>query len=234
MSDLTRRSFVAGIGSTAVLGLAACQSSNSQVPGPQAALNPAGSSFATMYGPVSTEPFPVPGIEPEALSPAYRRELVAYSTSEPPGTIIIDPYNHYLYSVREGGMAMRYGVGVGRAGFEWTGDATIDAKRAWPDWYPPKEMIDRQPELEPMLTELQGGRGVPGGPENPLGARALYLYQNGKDTLYRIHGTFEPWTIGKSVSSGCIRMTNQDVMDLYRRTPTGTRVVVLGSSGGVA
>jgi lipoprotein-anchoring transpeptidase ErfK/SrfK len=187
-----------------------------------------------MYGPINTEPFPVPAIDPYHLDPAFRRELVPYTTAEPPGTIIVDPYAHYLYSVREGGMAMRYGVGVGRDGFSWQGDATIQAKRQWPDWYPPKEMIARQPELEPILTDLQGGRGVPGGPKNPLGARAMYLYQGKKDTLYRIHGTYEPWTIGKSVSSGCIRMVNQDAIDLFNRTPIGTRVVVLGSGGPVA
>jgi len=185
-----------------------------------------------MYGPIANEPFPVPAIDPSHLPPAFRRELVPYQTAELPGTIVIDPYAHYLYSVREGGMAMRYGVGVGRDGFEWSGDATIEAKRKWPDWYPPKEMIARQPELEPMLEDLQGGRGVPGGPTNPLGARAMYLYQNGKDTLYRIHGTYEPWTIGKSVSSGCIRMVNQDVIDLFNRTPIGTKVVVLTNGGG--
>jgi len=235
MTGLTRRSFIAGTAALASLGAAGCKSSKPPGPVAQAvAPNPYGSDFATMYAPVGGEPFPVPAIEPSQFDPAYMRKLVAYPTLEPAGTIIIDPHGHYLYSVRENGMAMRYGVGVGRQGFSWSGEATIEAKREWPDWYPPKEMIDRQPELEPMLTDLQSGRGVAGGPENPLGARALYLYQNGKDTLYRIHGTFEPWTIGKSVSSGCIRMVNQDVMDLYRRTPIGTRVVVLGSAGGIA
>jgi lipoprotein-anchoring transpeptidase ErfK/SrfK len=234
MSELTRRSFVAGAAVVASTGLVACQSNSTPKPVAEAAPNPYDSDFAMMYGPVTGEPFPVPAIDPYHLDPAFRRQLIPYATSEPPGTIVIDPYAHYLYSVREGGMAMRYGVGVGRDGFGWSGDATIEAKREWPDWYPPKEMIDRQPELEAQLTDLQGGRGVAGGPTNPLGARAMYLYQNGKDTLYRIHGTYEPWTIGKSVSSGCIRMINQDVMDLYRRTPIGTRVVVLGSAGGVA
>lgn len=226
MSDLTRRSFLVG---AAALGLAGCQSNPPPAPTAELApANPHGSDFAMMYGPVPNEPFPIPAVDPYHLDPAFMRKLVAYPTSELPGTIVIDPYAHYLYSVREGGMAMRYGVGVGRDGFEWSGDATIEAKREWPDWYPPKEMIARQPELEPTLTDLQGGRGVAGGPKNPLGARALYLYQGKKDTLYRIHGTFEPWTIGKSVSSGCIRMVNQDVIDLYSRTPLGTRVVVLG------
>ena len=109
---------------------------------------------------------------------------------------------------------------------------TIKNKQEWPDWYPPKEMFARQPELMEQMGELPGGLGMPGGPGNPLGARALYLWQGNKDTLYRIHGTFEPWTIGTNVSSGCIRMINQDVIDLYNHTPTGTKVVVLNSPSG--
>ena len=147
-----------------------------------------------------------------------------------PGTIVIDPVGHYLYLVQPGGRAIRYGVGVGRQGFAWSGIATINSKQEWPDWYPPKEMLDRQPELAAKMSTLQSGIGMPGGPGNPLGARAMYLWQNNKDTLYRIHGTVEPWTIGTSVSSGCIRMINQDVMDLYLRTPIGTQVVVLGDA----
>jgi lipoprotein-anchoring transpeptidase ErfK/SrfK len=112
-----------------------------------------------------------------------------------------------------------------------TGTATIREKREWPDWYPPREMVQRQPELRRQLTELQSGIGMAGGPLNPLGSRALYLWQGNKDTLFRIHGTVEPWTIGRSVSSGCIRMIDQDVIDLYQRTPIGAKVVVLGHAG---
>ena len=130
------------------------------------------------------------------------------------------------------GRALRYGVGVGKQGFSWSGTATIRDKQEWPDWYPPKEMIQRKPELMRQVSVLQSGLGVPGGPSNPLGARALYLWQGNKDTLFRIHGTNEPWTIGQSVSSGCIRMLNQDVIDLYQRTPLGAKVVVLHSSAG--
>jgi len=183
---------------------------------------------AGLYGAVTTEPFPVPAIRLSKIDPAYLRREVAYRTSEPPGTIVIDPAHHYLYLVEESGRAMRYGVGVGRQGFSWTGEATINSKQEWPDWYPPKEMIERQPELKAKMAELQSGTGMHGGPGNPLGARAMYLWQGKVDTLFRIHGTTEPWTIGKSVSSGCIRMINQDAMDLYSRTPVGTRVVVLG------
>ncbi|MCI0736752.1 MAG: L,D-transpeptidase, partial [Beijerinckiaceae bacterium] len=134
-----------------------------------------------------------------------------------------------LYHVEEGGRATRYGVGVGREGFVWAGNATIKSKQEWPDWYPPKEMIARKPELKKSLTQLQSGIGMHGGAGNPLGARAMYLWQGNKDTYFRIHGTVEPWTIGQSVSSGCIRMINQDAIHLYERTPVGTKVVVMGS-----
>ena len=154
----------------------------------------------------------------ELLDPEFRRQLVTYRTSEQPGTLVVDPQNHFLYSVRERGEAVRYGVGVGREGFGWRGQATVGRKAEWPDWRPPKEMRLRQPELPEMM---------PGGPENPLGARALYLFQGTRDTLYRIHGTAEPWTIGTDVSSGCIRLLNEEIVDLYLRTPIGTRVVVL-------
>ena len=143
--------------------------------------------------------------------------------------MIIDPQNRYLYLVQGGGRAVRYGVGVGREGFSWSGTATVRDKKAWPDWYPPRQMLQRQPEIKSQLTTLQSGLGVPGGPGNPLGARALYLWQGNKDTLYRIHGTNEPSTIGQNVSSGCIRMLNQDIIDLYHRTTLGAKAVVLGS-----
>ena len=149
------------------------------------------------------------------VDPNYLRAAVSLPSNEPPGTIIIDPQAHYLYLVQGGGRAIRYGIGVGRQGFGWSGVATIRDKQEWPDWYPPKEMIQRQPELKRQLSTLRSGLGVAGGPGNPLGARAMYLWQGNKDTLYRIHGTNEPSTIGQSVSSGCIRMLNQDVIDLY-------------------
>lgn len=181
------------------------------------------------YGPVYGEPFPVPALRLSQVNPAYLRAEVADPTGEAPGTIVIDPQSRYLYHVQPGGWAIRYGIGVGRAGFGWSGTATIQDKQDWPDWYPPKEMLARQPELLSRMSELQSGIGMPGGPSNPLGARALYLWQGNRDTLYRIHGTSEPWTIGTRASSGCIRMINQDVIDLYARTPLGTKVVVYGS-----
>ena len=164
-----------------------------------------------------------------AVNPAYLRTEVAYNRREAPGTLVVDPQNHYLYLVQKGGRALRYGVGVGAEGFGWTGVATVHNKQEWPDWYPTEEMLQRKPEIRRALVQLQSGIGMPGGPENPLGARALYLWQGNKDTLYRIHGTNEPGTIGQNVSSGCIRLTNDDVIDLYERTAAGTKVVVLPS-----
>ena len=185
--------------------------------------------YAALYARVDGEPFPIPAVRLSDIDPEYLRKAVVFPTSEQPGTIVVDATNHFLYLVQGGGRAIRYGVGVGRQGFGWSGVATIQDKQEWPDWYPPKEMIARQPELRRQVSELQGGLGVPGGPRNPLGSRAMYLWQGNKDTLYRIHGTVEPWTIGTSVSSGCIRMINQDVIDLYQRTQLGARVVVLSS-----
>jgi len=148
------------------------------------------------------------------LPPQLQRQLVDYVTSEPAGTIIIDTPHTFLYLVRGGGKAVRYGIGVGREGFTWTGTERVSRMTEWPDWHPPKEMIERQPYLPRFMA---GGEG------NPLGARALYL----GNTLYRIHGTNQPSTIGHFVSSGCIRLTNEDIEDLYSRVNLGTRVVVL-------
>ena len=150
-----------------------------------------------------------------------RRRIVDYRTAEAPGTIIVDTPNTFLYLVMPGGKAMRYGIGVGREGFTWSGVKTVERKAEWPDWTPPPEMIARQPYLP---------RFVAGGPTNPLGARAMYL----SGSVYRIHGTNAPETIGGRVSSGCIRMVNEDVMDLYSRVQVGTKVVVLPMSGARA
>jgi lipoprotein-anchoring transpeptidase ErfK/SrfK len=188
--------------------------------------------YAALYGPVAGERFPVPAVPLAQVDASYLRRTVHYPSNEAPGTVIVDPQNRFLYLIMGNGRAVRYGVGVGRQGFGWSGTATIRDKQEWPDWYPPREMLQRQPELMRQMSTLQSGIGMAGGPRNPLGARALYLWQGNKDTLYRIHGTNEPWTIGRSVSSGCIRMLNQDVIDLYERTPLGARVVVLGSRAG--
>jgi lipoprotein-anchoring transpeptidase ErfK/SrfK len=151
---------------------------------------------------------------PDGMDPRYLRQEVDYRTTEKPGTIVIDTPNKFLYLVEDNGKALRYGIGVGRPGFTWSGEHEISAKKEWPDWVPPAEMIERQPYLP---------RFMPGGPNNPLGARAMYL----GSTLYRIHGSNEPWTIGHNVSSGCIRLRNADVIDLYGRVKVGTKVVVM-------
>jgi lipoprotein-anchoring transpeptidase ErfK/SrfK len=148
------------------------------------------------------------------LDPKFEKQEVAYQTREGRGTIVIDTPNKFLYLVEGDGHALRYGIGVGKPGFMWSGIKTISAKREWPDWTPPAEMLQRRPDLP---------RHMAGGPENPLGARAMYL----GSTLYRIHGSNEPWTIGTNVSSGCIRMRNNDVIDLYGRVNVGAKVVVL-------
>jgi lipoprotein-anchoring transpeptidase ErfK/SrfK len=148
------------------------------------------------------------------FDPKFEKQVVDYRGPELPGTIIIDTPNRFLFLVQEHGKALRYGIGVGKPGFTWAGEKRITAKKEWPDWTPPPEMLQRRPDLPHFMA---------GGPENPLGARAMYL----GSTLYRIHGSNEPWTIGQAVSSGCIRMRNEDVTDLYERVRVGTKVVVI-------
>jgi lipoprotein-anchoring transpeptidase ErfK/SrfK len=168
--------------------------------------------------------------QPKGPDPAFARTVVNYPSPEPRGTIVVDPGSHYLYWVQGDGTAIRYGVGVGAEGFVWNGLAVIHTKQEWPDWYPPAEMMARRPDLREHMVQLQSGLGMKGGPDNPLGARAMYLWQGNKDTLYRLHGTNDPSTIGHNVSSGCIRLTNDDIVDLYNRTPIGTKVVVLATA----
>ena len=162
------------------------------------------------------------------LDQIYRRKEVQYDTREKPGTIVINPSEHFLYFVEGGGRALRYGVGVGSEGFGWSGVARVQSKQEWPNWHPTNDYLQRQPTVRSNLNTLENGSiGMVAELANPLGARALYLWQGNKDTLYRIHGTNEPWTIGRNVSSGCIRLTNEDVIDLYDRTSVGAKVVVL-------
>jgi len=156
------------------------------------------------------------------LEPQYERYEVSYQTKEPPGTIIVDTDQNFLYFVLPDQKAIRYGVATGTEAAGWTGTATVGHKAEWPHWTPPAEMVARWPHLKPTLA----AGGLPGGPDNPLGARALYLFDKGRDTLYRIHGTNEPETIGRGASSGCIRMRNIDVIDLYNRVKIGAKVVV--------
>jgi lipoprotein-anchoring transpeptidase ErfK/SrfK len=152
--------------------------------------------------------------EPQATAPAIPRQIVSFATREAPGTIIVNTGERRLYLVLPGGKAMRYGIGVGRPGFEWAGEHKVSQMRQWPDWRPPAAMLQRRPDLP---------RHMAGGPDNPLGARAMYL----GNSIYRIHGSNEPESIGHAVSSGCIRMTNDDVEDLYTRVKLGTKVVVM-------
>lgn len=166
------------------------------------------------------EPYPVKAINLEKVDPQFLKQTVPNTTGEAPGTIVIDPHERHLYLVQNDGTAIRYGVGVGREGFAWSGTAYIRRKLEWPDWHPPAEMVARDPHARPYAD------GMPGGPGNPLGARSMALWEGNRDTLFRIHGTIEPYSIGKAVSSGCIRMMNQDVIDLYSRVPLGTKVVV--------
>ncbi len=171
-------------------------------------------------GTPNNEAFPVPAVDMRKIPTQFHRQYVRHNQKYKKNTIIVDTENRYMYFIEDDDQAIRYGIGVGRAGFAWGGSATIRRKAKWPRWTPPSSMIRRQPELEKWRN------GMPGGPENPLGARALYLYKGGRDTLYRLHGTNEPFSIGKAMSSGCIRMLNRDAIDLYERVKIGARVVV--------
>jgi lipoprotein-anchoring transpeptidase ErfK/SrfK len=174
---------------------------------------PSRSEGRQLYAPGQVIEASLPQQQP-AEDPRYLKQVVDYHGKEPPGTVVINTPGKFLYLVQENGQALRYGIGVGRPGFTWAGMHEVTAKREWPDWRPPKEMLERRPDLPHYM---------PGGPDNPLGARALYL----GSTLYRIHGSNEPWTIGTQVSSGCIRMRNEEVIDLYQRVKVGTKVVVI-------
>jgi len=199
---------------------------------------PVNSQFKAMYSSPQTEPFRVPAVRISKIDPQFLRQTVVTPPTiyEPVGTIVVDPYGKFLYLVQEGGLSIRYGIGVGRQGFSWAGEASIQEKQTWPKWFPPQEMQERDQYAASFPD------GMDGGPQNPLGARALYLFEGEcdgtntrtekcKDTLYRLHGTTEPQSIGRAVSSGCIRLLQQDVIDLYDRVPIGTRVVVLQGLG---
>ena len=168
-------------------------------------------------GIIPDQPFDIEIVDLRNIPPEYRRQVVAYSGQEQPGTLVVDARMRFLYDVIAPGRAVRYGIAVGRDGASWAGEAIVGRKAKWPNWTPTANMRRRNPKLPVQQA---------GGPGNPLGARALYLYQGGRDTLYRIHGTNEPWSIGKAASSGCIRMLNEDVFELFGSVPLGTRVVV--------
>jgi lipoprotein-anchoring transpeptidase ErfK/SrfK len=200
--------------------LAGCTTTSS-TPAPVAFSTQANPMAARAYAAPTNEPYKVDAVDVADIDPKYLRQVVDFPTREPVGTIVVDPHERFVYLVQEHGKALRYGVGVGKAGLEFTGTATVEYKKKWPHWTPTSDMIKREPaRYKPWQ------KGMDGGARNPLGARALYLFKNGKDTLFRIHGTTEPSSIGKAVSSGCIRMVNQDIIDLYSRVPDGSKVVV--------
>lgn len=213
---ISRRAFTGG-SLASIAALAGCQTT---------ATGPAtfGSTryHALAYAGKPKEKFPLPPIDIRKVDSKFLRQRVDYKTREKPGTVVVEPHNHFLYLVEPNGKAIRYGVGVGRAGFGWSGRARVGFKREWPTWTPPARMIRREPHLR------KWAKGMPPSLTNPLGARALYIYQGGRDTLYRLHGTNNPSSIGKSLSSGCIRLWNQDIVDLYNRVNVGARLVVKG------
>jgi lipoprotein-anchoring transpeptidase ErfK/SrfK len=182
---------------------------------------PAGKIDDTVYAAQKDGSVTLPAVPAEKVPDQFQRQTVRYESDQPKGTIIVDPAQKFLYFITGNNTAIRYGIGVGRAGYEWSGEAIVADKKPYPTWYPPKEMIARKPEL------AKWANGQPGGPNNPLGARALYLTSGGKDYGYRIHGSPEWWTIGKNASSGCIRMIHQDVIDLFNRAEVGAKVIVL-------
>mgnify|MGYP001430071773 CR=1 FL=1 len=219
---ITRRLFLGGAAMAALsgcttIGRTPAQTAPATPPAPP-------QDFVVNYGPVLDEPYPIPAVPANVVPKRFWRQRVENPfPEEAPGTIVIDPASFYLHLIEPGGTAMRYGIGVGRQGFSWSGTAVVQYKRKWPRWKAPDDMVKRNPELAPYSV---AAGGMDPGPRNPLGARALYLFQNGEDTLYRIHGNPEAHSIGKAVSSGCIRLLNQDIIDLYDRVAPKAKVVV--------
>ena len=204
----SRRAFLVAL---AGAPLAACNTT-------QMAGLPTEGEYAGWYiGTLPDQPFPIPLVDRSRMRPEQRPTTVAYHGGERPGTVVVDIDQRFLYLTQGGGTALRYAVGVGRQGFSWKGVAYVGRKAPWPNWSPTSTMVRLNPR---MARYASAGLG------NPLGARALYLYQGNRDILFRIHGTNEPWTIGQQVSSGCIRMLNEDVVDLYNRVPVGATVLV--------
>jgi lipoprotein-anchoring transpeptidase ErfK/SrfK len=218
--------------------LASCASSSGTGPGglrisyrdggdafapPTAPLRGRSPELDAMYGETVDGGFVIPAIPYWKIDPRFYRQRVVDPTGEPAGTVVVDTASRFLYLVEPGGSAMRYGVGIGREGFAWEGEGVIQWRQKWPKWTPPQEMVARQPEL---VKYSAGNGGMAPGLMNPLGARALYIFRNGQDTLYRLHGNPEWNSIGKAVSSGCVRLMNQDIIDLYERVPNKARIIV--------
>lgn len=208
---LTRRSFLSGSAAgLGALGLSGCVSDDMSR-----------AEAAKFYAAAPNEKFPIPAVDIGKINPKYFRQVVRYDTKEAPGTIIVDPRNYHVYRVEGDGKATRYGANVGRPGFLWSGEVYVGRKAEWPTWTPPKEMMARQPEARKYAG------GMPGGLDNPLGARVLYLYKNGVYTVYTIYSTSDPETIGTGITSGCTGLLSQDMIDLYSRTPIKTKVIML-------
>ncbi len=214
-----RRALLTGAASLAALTLAGCATNGATTLKAETPRIP--DDVLSMYAALPNERFPIPAPRIDLMEPQFWRQVVSDPTGERPGTIVVDTANRFLYLTRDDGMAVRYGVGIGRDGFTWSGRGVVQYKREWPTWTPPSEMIDRQPELEPYR------HGMPPSIDNPLGARALYIFKDGRDTIYRIHGAGDARTIGKAISSGCVRLLHQDVIDLFERVPNGTPIVVV-------
>ena len=240
--SICRRTFTAGLPGL----LAACVAPEAPRPAPSVEVAPppaepapppppepapvADLPYRTIYAANDRERFWIPAVNLRRIDPRFLRREVAYSRDEEPGAIVVDTGARFAYLVMAGGRAMRYGIAVGREeAFNLTGDTYIGRKAEWPNWRPTPEMVARDPRRYAALRQ-----GLPGGGRNPLGARALYLYRDGDDTYYRLHGTVEPWTIGTMASAGCVRLINQDIIDLYRRVEIGARVVILPPDLSVA
>lgn len=228
-TKLNRRSVLTGLACTSGLVLAGCSDntrSKIQERMSRIGLKRADPEFSPkrIYAAVPSEEFPLPAVPYKDIDKQFYRQRVNFKTKEKPGTVIVNTKTFFLHHVEPNGKAMRYGVGLGRQGFEWSGRAKIAWKRPWPTWTPPAEMIEREPHLEKWSAE---NGGMPPGLDNPLGARALYIFQDGVDTLYRLHGSPEHKSIGKAVSSGCVRLLNQDVIDLFNRVRPGSSIVVV-------
>ena len=228
-SSFSRRRFLSLAATASAAGLAGCVAPNTvsriipPMPSMPSLPNGRTPELDAMYGQIEDGGFGIPAVPYWKIPSRFYRQQVVDPTGETPGTVVVDTPSRFLYLVEPGGMAMRYGVGIGRDGFSWGGEGTIQWRQKWPKWTPPDEMIARQPELE-QYSWRNGGMAP--GLMNPLGARALYIFQNGKDTLYRLHGNPEWNSIGKAVSSGCVRLMNHDIIDLYERVPTKARIIV--------